>query len=87
MCVGSGVGVESQENLGPCSHGQVLMVPVETKAGSGVDLFNIMFIYLCIYLWLYWVFVAAQVFSLAVESGGYSSLRCVGFLLQWLGLQ
>ena len=48
MCVGSGVGVESQEateNLGPCSHDQMLMVQVEIKAGFGVDLFNIMFIY------------------------------------------
>ena len=34
---------------------------------------------LFIYFWLRWV--------LGVASGGYSSLRCVGFSLQWLLLQ
>ena len=42
------------------------------------------FIYLFIYLWLLWVFVAARSLSLAVVSGGYSSLRCAGFSLRWL---
>ena len=42
------------------------------------------FIYLFIYLGLRWVFVAARSLSLVVASGGYSSLRCVGFSLQWL---
>ena len=41
------------------------------------------FIYL-IYFWLRWVFVAARGLSLVAASGGYSSLRCVGFSLQWL---
>ena len=36
--------------------------------------------------WLRWVFVAARRLSLLVASGGYSSLRCVGFSLQWLFL-
>ena len=31
-----------------------------------------------------WVFVAACGLSLAVASGGYSSMRCTGFSLQWL---
>ena len=35
-------------------------------------------------LWLLWVFVAAHGLSLVVVSGGYSSLGCVGFSLQWL---
>ena len=39
---------------------------------------------LFIYLWLSWVFVAARRLSLVVASGGYSSLRCAGFSLQWL---
>ena len=38
---------------------------------------------LFIYLWLCWVFVAVHGFSLVVASGGYSSLRCTGFSLQW----
>ena len=33
---------------------------------------------------LLWVFVAARRFSLVAASGGYSSLRCVGFSLRWL---
>ena len=34
--------------------------------------------------WLRWVFIAACGLSLVVASGGYSSLRCTGFSLQWL---
>ena len=37
-----------------------------------------------IYFWLHWVFVAVHRLPLAAESGGYSSLWCVGFSLQWL---
>ena len=37
-----------------------------------------------IYFWLCWAFVAALGFSLVAASGGYSSLRCVGFSLWWL---
>ena len=57
----------------------------------------VLFIYMCIYIfliyinlfyfiyfWLHWVFVAACGFSLAVVSGGHSSLRCAGFSLWWL---
>ena len=36
------------------------------------------------YIWLHWVFIAACRLSLVVASGGYSSLRCAGFSLQWL---
>ena len=42
----------------------------------------IYFIYF--YFWLHWVFVAACRFSLVAVSGGYSSLRCASFSLQWL---
>ena len=86
MCVGSGVGVERQEeatgNLGPCSHDQVLVVQVETRAGFGGDLFNIIFIYAFLY-----GCTGSSLPRSSVASGGYSSLRCVGFLLQWLELQ
>ena len=40
-----------------------------------------LFIYLFIYLWLHWVFVAACGLSLVAASGGYSYLRCTGFSL------
>ena len=43
-------------------------------------------IYLFIYFWLCWVFVAARGLSLVAASGGYSSLRCVRFSLRWLHL-
>ena len=36
------------------------------------------------YFWLRWVFVAVHRLSLAVASGGYSSLQCTGFSLRWL---
>ena len=42
------------------------------------------FIYLFIYFWLCWVFVAARGLFLVVARGGYSSVRCVGFSLPWL---
>ena len=41
-------------------------------------------IYLFIYFWLCWVFVAAHRLSQVVASGGYSLLRCTGFSLRWL---
>ena len=40
--------------------------------------------YLFTYFWLRWVFIAARGLSLVAASGGYSSLRCTGFSLQWL---
>ena len=48
------------------------------------DIFFNIYIYLFIYLWLCWVFLAACGLSLVAASGGYSSLRCVGFSLRWL---
>ena len=41
-------------------------------------------IYLFIYFWLLWVFVAALGLSPVEASGGYSSLQCSGFSLRWL---
>ena len=49
--------------------------------------FSFFFFYkfiLFIYFWLHWVFVAACGLSLVVVNGGYSSLQCTGFSLQWL---
>ena len=37
-----------------------------------------------LFFWLRWVFVAAHGLSLVTASGGYSSLQCAGFSLQWL---
>ena len=41
-------------------------------------------IYLFIYFWLCWVFVAVCGLSLVAARGGYSSLWCAGFSLRWL---
>ena len=46
--------------------------------------FIIIIIIILILFWLHWVFVAAHSLSLIAASRGYSSLQCVGFLLQWL---
>ena len=43
-------------------------------------------IYLFVYFWLSWVFVAAHGLSLVVVSRGYPLLRCAGFSLRWLFL-
>ena len=40
----------------------------------------VVFLFFCfVFFWLRWVFVAALGLSPVVASGGYSSLRCVGF--------
>ena len=36
----------------------------------------ILFMYVCMYVWLCWVFVSVRGLSLAVASGGHSSSRC-----------
>ena len=48
-----------------------------------VIFFKNKFIYLFIYFWLSWIFVASRGLSLVAASGGYSSLWCAGFSLQW----
>ena len=51
---------------------------------AGLTFFFNKFIYLGVYFWLRWVFIAARRLSLVVVSRGYSSLRCVGLSLRWL---
>ena len=45
---------------------------------GGRQVFNFL-LFLNIYFWLHWVFVAARGPSLAVMNRGYSSLWCTGF--------
>ena len=60
----------------------ILFSLFNTKVRNGHPLyFFYKFIYLFIYFWLHWVFVAARGLSLVVASRGYSSLRCTGFSL------
>ena len=56
--------------------------PLLQDQGQGPRIIN--FIYLFIYLWLRWVFVAAHGLTLVAASRGYSSFWCAGFSLWWL---
>ena len=40
-----------------------------------------LFMYVCMYVWLCWVFVSVRGLSLVAASGGHSSSRCVGLSL------
>ena len=62
----------------------VVLLGNSVKKRSEDFFLKINLFYLFIYFWLRWVFVAAHGLSLVVASGGYSSLWCVGFSLQWL---
>ena len=55
-----------------------------TLENTSVVSCNFIFIYLFIYFWLRWVFVAVRGLSLVAASGVYSSLQCAGFSLRWL---
>ena len=46
--------------------------------------FTLFYLFIYLFFWLCWVFVAAHEFSLVAASGGYSSLWCAGFSLWWL---
>ena len=77
QCPTAGRGVGPQPAPG-------LVPKLVTSAGDQSEtrgFLKLLFIY---YFWLHWVFVAACGLSLVAASGGYSSLRCVGFSLPWL---
>ena len=67
-----GVGVEGWE------------VSVAQLQKHHLEAFFFFLIYLFIYFWLHWVFVAARGLSLVAASRGSSSLQCTGFSLRWL---
>ena len=75
-------GILPDQGSNPCPlHWQADSQPLRHQ-GSPILLFlKYLFIYLFIYFWLRWVFVAACGLSLVV---GYSSLWCMGFSLWWL---
>ena len=51
---------------------------------QGALTFFFLIIYLFVYFWLRWVFIAVHGLSLVAESRGYSSLWWAGLSLQWL---
>ena len=56
---------------------------ISKKINDVENLFYV-FMYVCIYLWLCWVFAASCRLSLVAARRGYSLLWCVGFSLRWL---
>ena len=50
-------------------------------SNGGGQLVNISKLFLFIYLWLHWVFVALCGLSLVTVNRGYSSLQCAKFLI------
>ena len=48
------------------------------------DFFFLINLFIYLYFWLRWVFIAVHGLSLAAASRGYSLLRYVGFSLRWL---
>ena len=62
-------------------------VPRSGMAGSYCNSISILFIflkkfiYLFVYFWLHWVFIAVRGLSLVAASRGYSSLQCTGLSL------
>ena len=77
-----GVGVRDGQRQG--MDRSIDIIVLGTRYWVGSFTYTNLFIYLFIYFWLHWVFVAAHGLSLVAVSGGYSSLRCIGFSLQWL---
>ena len=63
------------------SEGAVIKGKIIKGAHAGHIRSFVLSLYLLIYLWLRWVFIAACGFSLVVPSRGYSSLQGTGFLL------
>ena len=66
------------------THSQYFPRPSESIMPQNLFFFFNIFIYVFIYFWLRWVFIAACRLSLVAASRGYSLLWCTGFSLQWL---
>ena len=54
------------------------------REDATIDFKKKFYLFIYVYFWLHWVFFAAHRLSLVAASGDYSSLRCMGFSLQWL---
>ena len=57
---------------------------LQAKPEATTFFFFFLNFYVLIYFWLHWVFTAVCRISLVAASRGYSSVRCMGFSLQWL---
>ena len=58
----------------------LISIDCKLHKGRGCVLYRTFFFF----FWLCWVFLAVHELSLVVASRGYTSLRCMGFSLQWL---
>ena len=68
----------------PCVSYSSLLFPEMVLVSILVFFFFFFLFFFSFSFWLCWVFVAACGLSLVAVSGGYSSLWCTGFSLQWL---
>ena len=66
------------------AEGRTLALDSRRSRFSSFLFFNKFIYFILSSSWLHWVFIAARGLSLVVASGGYSSLWCTGFSLQWL---
>ena len=77
-------GIFPDQGSNPCPlHWQADSQPLCHQGSPGLRFLK-KYIYLFIYVWLHWVFIAVRRLSLVAASGGYSSLQCTGFSFQWL---
>ena len=70
-------------HFGTSLHARKFFITV-SQTELPIIFFNKFIYFIFIYFWLHWVFIAVCGLSLVVASGGYSSLWCAGFSLQWL---
>ena len=78
-------GIFPDQGSNPCPlHWQADSQPLRHQGSPDFFKYKFTYFILFIYFWLCWVFVAACGLSLVAASGGYSSLQCAGFSLQWL---
>ena len=80
----------------PCPQNELQLPPASlgdsVRSAGGPDPGSLFYLilsylilsYLILYIWLHWIFVAARGLSQLAASGGYSSLRCVGYSVRWL---
>ena len=65
-------------------HHSVVMIKWSNSCKAFIFYFLKFILFLFIYFWLCWVFVATRGLSLVAASGDYSSLQCACFSLRWL---
>ena len=76
-------GISRELPFGVCNHGESC-ASSQAASQENTLFFFFKILFLFIYFWLRWAFLAARRLSLVAASRGYSSLRCAGFSLRRL---